>query len=144
MLEKNKFQHETYQHEQVFTSAQAAKVRGTRIEQGAKALVMVADKKPVMLVLSASTKVDSNKFKKEFKIKDLRMATEKEVEKITDLKIGAVPPFGNLFDLVIFVDEKLGKNKEIAFNAGLHEKSIKMIYKDFIDLVKPRLGKFSQ
>ena len=103
---------------------------------------MMADKKPIMLVLSAATKVDSKAFKKAFNVKDLRMATETEVTNLTGLKIGSVPPFGNLFDVSVFVDKKLGKNKKIVFNAGLHEKSIKMNYQDFIDLVNPKLGEF--
>ena len=111
--------------------------------QGAKALVMIADKKPVMLVLSAATKVDTKAFKKAFKVKDLRMASEGEVTKLTNLKIGSVPPFGNLFDLPVYLDKKLGENKQIVFNAGLHERSVKMIYRDFVDLVKPTLGEFA-
>ncbi len=142
LLDKHQLKYKTFEHQPVFTSLEAAKVRGTKIKQGAKALVMMADKKPIMLVLSAATKVDSKAFKKAFNVKDLRMATETEVTNLTGLKIGSVPPFGNLFDVSVFVDKKLGKNKKIVFNAGLHEKSIKMNYQDFIDLVNPKLGEF--
>jgi aspartyl-tRNA synthetase len=143
LLEENKFNYEKFEHESVFTSEEAARVRGTKIEQGAKALVLVADKKPIMLVVSAATKVDTKKFKTEFKVKDLRMATADEVKKITGLTIGSIPPFGNLFSLPVYVDKKLGENEAIVFNAGMHERSIKMKYTDFIKAVKPVLGEFA-
>ena len=142
LLKTSKVVHRIYQHEPVYTSEQAAKIRGTSLQQGAKALVMIADKKPIMLVLSGANKVDSKKFKQNFKIKDLRMATAEEVEEITGLKIGSIPPFGNIFELKTFVDEKLGQNQEITFNAGSHTQSMKMSYKDFVKLVKPQIGAF--
>lgn len=135
--------YQTYKHEAVYTSEQAAKIRGTSLKQGAKALVMLADKKPVMLVLSAADKVDSKKFKQIFKFKDLQMATATEVETITGLKIGSIPPFGNIFDLKTFVEEKLGENQEIVFNAGSHTQSVKIHYQDFVKLVKPQVGIFA-
>ena len=142
LLKDNNVVYKTYTHEPVFTSKQAAKIRGTSLQQGAKALVMIADKKPIMLVLSGATKVNSKKFKQNFKIKDLRMATAEEVEEITGLKIGSIPPFGNIFELKTFVDKKLGQNQEITFNTGSHTQSAKMFYKDFVKLVKPQIGAF--
>jgi len=103
---------------------------------------MMADKKPIMVVLSGATKVDSKKFKTKFKIKDLRMATAEEVEKITGLKIGSIPPLGNIFNLNTYLDEKLGENQEITFNSASHTQSVKMFYKDFVKLVKPQIDAF--
>lgn len=142
LLKDNHVVFTTYTHEPVFTSEQAAKIRGTSLQQGAKALVMIADRKPIMVVLSGATKVDSKKFKTKFKIKDLRLAAAEEVEEITGLKIGSIPPFGNIFKLITFVDEKLGENQEITFNAASHTQSAKMSYKDFVNLVKPQIGAF--
>ena len=105
---------------------------------------MVADGKPVMLVLSAAEKVNSKAFKKKFGIKDLKMATEKQVEQATGVKVGAVPPFGNLFKLETYADRGLSENKEIVFSAGLHTKSIKMGYQDWFKLVKPKSTHFSE
>lgn len=145
LLEKNQVKYQTFEHKPVFTSEEAAEVRGTDIKQGAKALIMLADKKPIMLVVSAAYKVDIKKFKKLFKIKDLRMATAGEVEQLTQgVKIGAVPPFGNIFGMPTYVDKTLAENKTIAFNAGLHSRSIEMAYKDFIEVIKPRVSSFSR
>ncbi len=143
LLKENKVEYQLYEHEPVYTSVDAAKIRGTKLEQGAKALVALADKKPILVVISAAKKIDTKKFKKLFKVKDLRIATTEEVKQITGVEIGAVPPFGDLVDLETYVDQSLGKNREIAFNAGLHTKSIKMKYKDWLDLVKPKTGDFS-
>lgn len=138
LLDSNNITYEVYEHEAVFTSEQAAKIRGTELKQGAKAMVMFGDDKPLMIVLPANLKVNMSS------IKNLRMATKEEVKKLTNTEIGAVPPFGNLFGLPVYIDEKLGENTEIAFNAGEHTKSIKMLYKDFEAVTKPILGSFSQ
>lgn len=143
LLDNNKVVYKTYDHEAVFTSDEAAKVRGTTREQGAKALVMFADKKPIMVVLSGTRKVSTGEFKKQYRAHDLRMATPEEVEKLTNTKVGAVPPFGNLFSLPLYVDRSLGENEEIAFNAGEHTKSIKMKYADFEKITNPIIGTFS-
>lgn len=143
-LKDNQIEHQLYQHRPVYTSEEAAKVRGTKIKQGAKALVMLADKKPVLLVLSAAQKVDTAKFKKLFGFKDLRMGKAPEVKEITGVEIGAVPPLGNLMNLETFVDRGLGENKEIAYSAGSPSRSAKMSYQDFRRLVKPQVGQFAK
>lgn len=144
LLKTGKTDYQACEHEPVFTSEQSAKARGTTVRQGAKALVMYGDKKPVMLVLSAGDQVDTRAFKKVFGTKDLRMATAEEVEKLTGTKVGAVPPFGNLFNLPMFVEKRLGENEEIAFNAGLRTRSIKMKYGDFAKLVEHQAGSFAK
>jgi len=143
LFKVNKIKYKVFEHDPVLTSEQAAKIRGTKIEQGAKALVMIADNNPIMVVISAAKKVDSEKVKKEFGIKDLRMAKAEEVEQLTGIKIGAVSPFGMIHNLPTFIDISLGKNKTIAFNAGLHTKSVEISYKDYVFLAKPQIGNFA-
>lgn len=126
------------------TSEESAKVRGTNIDQGAKALVMFADNNPILAVLSASNKLNNNEFKKQFGFKDLRMATPEEVKKITGTEIGGVPPFGNLFNTPVYVDANLLQNEEIAFNAGSKTNSVIMKASDFVKLVNPNQGNYSQ
>ena len=142
-LDKNSIEYRSLEHEAAHTSEESAKIRGTKLEQGAKALVMFADSKPLMLVLPANLVVDTGAFKKSYSVKDLRMATPAEVKKLTRTEIGAVPPFGNLFNLPLYVDKKLGENYEIAFNAGEHTKSIIMKYSDFEQITKPVVGNFT-
>lgn len=143
LLKKKNIKFSIFEHEPVYTSEQAAKIRGSSLKQGAKALIFVADGKPVMFVVPGDKRVDVKKFKISYGIKDLRMATPGEVEIITSgVKVGAVHPFGNIYGLPVYVDKSLGRSQEIIFNAGLHTKSIKMRYQDYYRLVKPILSSF--
>jgi len=143
LLDSHTIQYKILEHPPVYTSKDAAKIRGTELTQGAKALIMYGDKKPLMLVLPAHLSVDMKKFKMDRRMKDLRMATPQEVKKITGVEIGAIPPFGNLFEVEFYVDKKLGENKDISFNAGEHTKSIVMKYIDFERVTKPVILDFS-
>ncbi len=144
LLKEKQIDYQLYEHPPVYTSEQAAEARETKIEQGAKALVMKADKKPILVVLSAAKKLDNSKFKKQFGFKDLAMAKAEEVKEISGVEIGAVPPFGGLMSVETFADKSLAENSEIVFNAGMHTKSIKMKYKDWVNLAKPKTGEFSK
>jgi prolyl-tRNA editing enzyme YbaK/EbsC (Cys-tRNA(Pro) deacylase) len=131
-------------HEPTKNSIESAAVRGTTLEQGAKALLMFADNNPILVVLSAAQKLDNGTFKKEFNFKNLRMATPEEVKKLSGVEIGAVPPFGNLFNTPVFVDQYFLKQTEIAFNAGSHTSSIILKSADFVKLVNPKTGSYAQ
>ncbi|MEM5777689.1 MAG: YbaK/EbsC family protein [Candidatus Aenigmatarchaeota archaeon] len=142
-LVKYKVDFKIFTHQPVTTSEEAALVRGTALESGAKAIVAKLDKF-VMFVLPANLNIDSRKVKKIFKTKNFRFATDEELYDITSCKKGAVPPFGNLFGLETFVDEELLKQKKINFNAGRNDKSIEMKTEDYLKIVKPKIEKFSQ
>jgi len=145
LLEKNKIQYKVVEHEAVFTSEEAAKVRGTSLHQGAKALVLYGDDKAVMAVLAADKKVDFKLIKSLYGIKDLRMATPGEVKEVTGgVEIGAVPPFGNIFNIPLYADESLFTNEKIDFNAGLHTTSIEMKAEDYKTAALPTVGNFSK
>jgi Ala-tRNA(Pro) deacylase len=71
---------------------------------------------------------------------DIMLADEKEFEsRFPDVETGAMPPFGNLYGMEVYVDKALAGNREIAFNAGSHTEVIKMSYQDFERLVKPKV-----
>ncbi|MBU2591970.1 MAG: aspartate--tRNA(Asn) ligase [Patescibacteria group bacterium] len=143
LLVENSINYRLCNHRAVYTSKEAAEARGTKLSQGTKALIMMADSKPILAVISAAKEVDIEKLKKLLAAKKLKMATAFEVEEISGVKIGAVPPFGSLIGLKIWVDKSLEKNEEIAFNAGLHTKSIIIAYRDWFNLVKPEKADFS-
>lgn len=142
-LDKLGIKYQTFEHEPVYTSEQAAKIRNTPIEQGAKALVMFADKKPLLTVISAPLKVNSKKLKAILKIKDLRMATPEEVKSLTGLEIGCIPPFGSVLKLPTYVEKSLSQQKQIVFNAGLHTRSISLSYSDFVEIERPQIEDFT-
>src|SRR5437660_4962958 len=91
-------------HEPVFTSEQAAAVRGTPLSSGAKALVLKAGERFLMAVLPADRKLDSKKARESLGVKSLRFAERSEVERLTGLQPGSIPPFGSLFELPTLCD----------------------------------------
>lgn len=143
LLDEKKIAYEVLEHEPVYTSEQAAKVRGVNLEMGAKALIFKADKKPLMLVVPGNKKVDTAAFKKAFGIEDLGLMTADEVKKLTGVEIGAVPPLGNIFNLPTYFDESFKSHTLAAFNAGLHTRSLKMKAADLITATQPTFGSFA-
>ncbi len=124
-------------HEPVFTSEQAAAVRGTSLSSGAKALVMKAGDRFVMLVLPADRKLDSRKARSGLGVKALRFANKEEVEALTGLQPGSIPPFGSLFGLPTYCEPALADNPSINFNAGDHAISVQMSYSNYAEVEKP-------
>ncbi|HKZ06057.1 MAG TPA: YbaK/EbsC family protein [Methylomirabilota bacterium] len=132
------------EHAPVLTSEEAAKVRGTPLESGAKALVMLAADAPVHVVLPGSRRVDNAKVRAVLGTRTLRFATPEELLALTGCVPGAVPPFGNLFGLPVLADEALAAREEIAFNAGSHTRSIVMPCADFLRLSGARVHPLSR
>jgi nondiscriminating aspartyl-tRNA synthetase len=135
---------EKYEHEPVFTSEGAAKVRGTDIHQGAKALVLQADKEYVLLVLPADLKADLEALKLKKEYKKIAMASKETVKAKTGLEVGSIPPLGSLMGLKTIVDARLSENKEIVFNAGRHDRSIKLKYEDYLRFENPEIINFNE
>lgn len=147
LLTENNIFFETFEHEPVRTSEEAAKVRtGYTIRQGAKALIVRVkisnqDKKFVMVVVPGDKRFDNLKLKSIFGAKDIRFATEAEVGELTDgVQPGGVPPFGNLFELDVYADKSLINQQKIIFNAGDKCYSIGMFSGDYQKLVKPQVA----
>jgi Ala-tRNA(Pro) deacylase len=132
------------QHAPVFTSEEAAAVRGTSLASGAKALVCKADEQFVLIVLPADHRLASKLVRKEAGVKSLRFATREEVEQLTGLAPGSIPPFGSLFNLPTWCDSRLSEQPRINFNAGDHAISISMTYEDFLRAESPRMGCYSE
>jgi Ala-tRNA(Pro) deacylase len=126
-------------HAPVYTSEEAAAVRGTSLASGAKALVIKAGESFELLVLPADRKLDSRKARASLAVKALRFASREEVEQLTGLQPGSIPPFGSLFGLPTSCDPALAANASINFNAGDHAVSVQMSYDDFLAVEKPRM-----
>ncbi len=147
ILIKHNVWFETFEHEEVRTSEEAAKTRtGYSLEQGAKALVVKTylkdgTEKFVMFVMPAHLKLDSKKVTQVINAKKIRFASEEEVEQVTNgVKVGGVPPFGNIFGLDVIADPKLFDNEKIVFNAGDRSFSIGMKSSDFKTIVNPQIA----
>jgi Ala-tRNA(Pro) deacylase len=96
-----------------------------------------------MAVLPASSQINLSRLKTVTGAANTELASEQEFkDKFPDCQTGAMPPFGNLYDMPVFADESLTRDKEIAFNAGSLE-LIRMAWDDFEKLVKPRMARFA-
>jgi Ala-tRNA(Pro) deacylase len=135
---------EVMRHAPVYTSEEAARVRGTPLASGAKALVCKGDDAVVMFVVPADRRLDSKAIRQSRGWRKLRFVTRDEVFKITGLEPGSIPPFGSLFGLPTFCDTRLGLNEKINFNAGDHSISVSMRYADYLRVESPELGTFAE
>jgi Ala-tRNA(Pro) deacylase len=130
-------------HQPVFTSEEAAAVRGVALSSGAKALICKADERLVMFVIPGDRKLDSKQVRQALGIHALRFATKDELKELTGLPPGAVPPFGSLFGLPPYCDTRLAENDRINFNAGDNSISISLRYEDYLKVENPSLGAFA-
>jgi Ala-tRNA(Pro) deacylase len=144
MLDDKGCWYETFEHEPVRTSEEAAKTRpGYELHHGAKAIILRVkkskkDKWFVMIVFPAHHKFNNVKVKTYFDAKDIRFATSEEVNNLTGgVQPGGVSPFGNLFDLPVYVTPELFDNERIVFNAGDKRFSLAMNSADYRRLVEP-------
>ena len=144
LLKQNGFWFETFEHEPVRTSEEAANLRtGYTLKQGAKSIILRVkiaggDKYYIMLVVPGDKRFNDEKVKKILEAKDIRFATDEEVKKITDgIEPGGIPPFGELFNIKSIVDPSIFDNEKIVFNAGDRRVSIGMISDDYRKLAKP-------
>lgn len=143
-LNKEKVKYVSIVHSPAFTAqeiAAAAHVPGRNL---AKTVVVHCDGETAMAVLPASRKIILEDLREAAGAKEVRFATEDEFKKLfPDCEIGAMPPFGNLYGMVVYLDASLAEDEEIAFNAGSHTELIKMAYGDFERLVKPKVAGFA-
>jgi len=143
-LKENKVKYVSIKHSPAYTAqeiAAAAHVPGKAL---AKTVMVKVEGKMAMCVLPASYKVDFAELKEAAGIKDCELASEKEFQEFfPESELGAMPPFGNLYDMDTYVAESLTENEEIAFNAGSHKKLLKMDYATYASLVQPKIVKFS-
>lgn len=143
-LDSNKIKYTSINHLELYTAQEIAASAHISGRELAKTVMVKIDDTMAMAVIPASEKVDVNLLKKVTGAKEVKLAGEKEFEKMfPDCEVGAMPPFGNLYSMDVYVAEHLTDDKEIAFNAGSHTELLKLAYTDFERLVKPRIAQFS-
>jgi prolyl-tRNA editing enzyme YbaK/EbsC (Cys-tRNA(Pro) deacylase) len=135
----------TVHHEPTTTSEASAKARGEDLSVGGKAIVMKVDDEFKLFVLSAAFKIDSRKIRSHFNAQKTRFASAEELQNLTGLVPGSVPPFGDpILNLELYVDASVARNEIIAFNAGSLTDSIIMGTQDYLRIARPTLLDFSQ
>ncbi|OGP72711.1 MAG: deacylase [Deltaproteobacteria bacterium RBG_16_49_23] len=143
-LDRENVKYVSIYHSIAYTAQEIAASVHVKGKEMAKTVMVKLDGKLAMAVLPASHQVNFEHLKKTSEAKEAMLATEKEFKDLfPDCDIGAMPPFGNLYGMDVFVSQVLTEDKEIAFNAGSHYELIKLAYKDFEKLVRPKIAGFS-
>ena len=143
-LDKNGVKYEQYKHRQAFTAQGVAQEQHVSGKLVAKVVVVKAGGQHALAVLPAHCKVDLQKIREVTGGTDATLASEDELARLfPDCELGAMPPFGNLYNLCTYVDVSLERDEEIFFQAGTHVDTIKMKYADFSRLVQPKVADFA-
>ena len=143
-LDSNNVKYQTISHSTAYTAQQIAATAHIPGKELAKTVMVKINKAMAMAVLPASYKVDFDLLKEVTGSKDVDLASEREFKDLfPECEIGAMPPFGNLYDMDVYVAESLLEDEEIAFNAGSHNELIRLAMSDYARLVKPKVLKFS-
>jgi Ala-tRNA(Pro) deacylase len=129
---------ETQHHRVAYTAQDVAASEHLPGQLMAKVVMAVADSALIMLVLAAEHRADLTKVRTELRARELWLADESDfASRFADCEIGAMPPFGNLYNLPVYVDQTLTEDPSIVFQAGTHSETMRIRYADFARLVKP-------
>jgi len=144
LLERHGVDYRTTRHAPVKTSEEAARVRGTRLASGAKALLCKGEEGFVLFVMPADRRLSSRAVRRRWRWKNWRFATREELAEVTGLVPGAVPPFGSLFGVPTCCDAALLEQREINFNAGVRDVSVRMAAADWLAVERPEVAPFAE
>jgi Ala-tRNA(Pro) deacylase len=144
LLEKENVRYVTVKHSPAFTAQEIAASAHVPGKELAKTVVVQLDGKMAMAVLPANQKIALPELCEATGVTKARFATEDEFKTLfPDCETGAMPPFGNLYGMDVYVSRELAEDDEIAFNAGTHTELIRMPYREFERLVHPKTLSFA-
>jgi Ala-tRNA(Pro) deacylase len=143
-LDAERTTYEVLSHRQAFTAQETAEAQHVRGVELAKVVMLRSGGQFIMMVLPAPFRVDVDRARAALGKPDAVVATEVEFQGLfPHCEAGAMPPFGNLYGLPVYVDQTLTRDAEIVFNAGTHTQTVKMKYADFARLVHPTVCSFA-
>ncbi|MCC7484670.1 MAG: YbaK/EbsC family protein [Burkholderiales bacterium] len=137
-LDREGVKYECIAHPPAFTARETAETAHVAVKDFAKTVMVRIGDVLAMVVLPASEKLDLSRLKHVAGGKHVRLALESEFDrKFPGCEPGAMPPFGNLYGMPVYVCSSLTADESIAFNAGTHAELVRMSYGDFARLVEP-------
>ena len=144
-LDENGIKYVTIQHSAAYTAQETAAYTHIPGKELAKTVMVKIDGKMAMAVVPASHRVDFDRLRDAAKAKRVELASETEFKDFfPSCDVGAMPPFGNLYDMAVYVSDALCEDVEIAFAAGSHSELIRLAYADYERLVRPTVAGFSK
>lgn len=143
-FEKNAVRYRAQNHLHVITAPEVAQTTHTPGRLLAKTVILKADGDLVMAVLPADRKIDFDMLKVAMGAHELRLAKEDEFgDRFPDCEVGGMPPFGNLYDMPVVLEQALTEIPWVAFNAGTHTEIVKMDMSDLVQLTNPMICSFT-
>jgi Ala-tRNA(Pro) deacylase len=143
-LDENDVKYVSISHSQAFTAMEIAEAAHLPGRELAKTVMVKLDGVLAMVVLPAPDHVSMARLREVTGAGEVELASEEDfVGRFPGCELGAMPPFGNLWDVDVFVDQRLREDEDIAFNAGSHTELLKLSYSDFERLVSPVVGMLS-
>lgn len=143
-LDAQKVRYTAISHSPAYTAQEIATTAHIPGKELAKTVMVKADGKMLMAVVPASDMVDFRLLRSVLGASAVSLATETEFKGMfPECEVGAMPPFGNLYDMQVLVSDDLARDEEIAFNAGDHRELMKLAYRDFERLVSPKVVRIS-
>ncbi len=140
-LDQNGVQYQVHGHREVYTAQEVAQVEHIPGKELAKVVMLRGGSDFFMVALPAPHQIDLARAKKALGKKNLALATEDEFAGLfPGCEPGAMPPFGNLYEVPVWIDQSLAEDEEIVFNAGTHRDTVRMKYADFVRLVQPKVA----
>jgi len=144
-LSSTGFDFNVLEHAPVYTSEEAAKVRNQPLDIGVKSIVLRTSENAFLLAcVSGDKRIDLARLAAFLEVKNVSLASPKEVLEQTGCEIGSVGPFGNIFGLKTFFDKRILEHKFVEFNVGLHTVSVRMNPRDLARVVKPEIADFAK
>jgi Ala-tRNA(Pro) deacylase len=142
-LDREHVHYEILPHQEAYRAVTIAHTLHAPEKEMAKVVIVKIDGRFVMTVLPASWNVDLHRLRELFAPRHVRLATEDEIKELfPDCELGSMPPFGNLYGLVVYVDRSLAEDEQIIFQGGTYSEAVRMRYADFAALVFPVVAEF--
>lgn len=143
-LDREKIKYVSIVHSTAYTAQEVAASAHVTGRELAKTVIVELDGEMAMAVLPANRKIVLQDLREVTGSEEVKFASEEEFrQRFPDCETGAMPPFGNLYGMDVYVAEALTHNAEIAFNAGSHTEVIRLAFRDFERLVKPKVMSFT-
>ena len=143
-LDDQHIKYVTIQHSMAYTAQEIAAKAHIPGKELAKTVIVKIDGKNAMAVLPASYRINLGRLKQVCRASQVELASEEDFRDLfPGCETGAMPPFGNLYNMDVYVENSLADDEDIAFNAGSHTELIKLSYQDFEKLVHPKTASFT-
>jgi len=144
-LDEHEVKYVTLRHSTAYTAQEIAASAHIRGKEMAKTVIVKLHGRLAMAVLPAAQKVDVERLKEVTGSDAVEIATEQDFrDAFPECELGAMPPFGNLYGMDVYVEQRLTQDTEIAFNAGTHNELVRLSFDDFERLVRPKIVSFSK